>query len=88
MKIPANIRSPDSTDGCPCGTGTPYGECGPHTPDELEYSYLIGKFYPEGITLEIARRMLELETVLNLETLVPDEYMKKLLFMLDAKHEI
>lgn len=50
------------------------------TPSMKEYDYLVGEFYPDKITREIAYRMLELEQIVftdqDRQSLVPEEYQK------------
>jgi len=80
------IRNPLPDDPCPCGTGFTYQKCNmpetfeasdpPHTPDALEYAWLVGKYYPNDITRGVATRMLELEKLLQMETLVDDKWRK------------
>jgi hypothetical protein len=43
-----------------------------------EYEQLLAKRYLHTITPAIAARMLELEALLKIETLVPDEFTKRL----------
>jgi len=38
-----------------------------------EYEFIVKRYYPDEIDGRIAKRMLELENLLNLETLVPEE---------------
>jgi len=75
------IRNPDKKDPCPCGTGYTFEKCSradPHTPDELEYAWLVRKHYSDvkrrGIPKQVALRMLELEKLLNIETLLNIRY--------------
>ena len=65
----SEFKRPTQTDVCPCGTGKEYQNCGPHTEEELEYSWLVGEYYPDKINEEVRARMLELESSLGIESL-------------------
>ena len=73
-----NIRHPKPKDVCPCGTGLLFDKCTEpghrHTPDELEYAWLVGRHYPDDMTASCAKRMLVLEKRIGIETLVDDEW--------------
>jgi len=72
----SRIRNPLQDDPCPCGTERPYKECGPHLPDENEYSYLVKSYYTkeylatQGIPYNIVERMRALERKLGLESIL------------------
>jgi hypothetical protein len=43
----------------------------------LEYAYLVGKHYENDMNQQVANRMLELERLIGLETLVDDQWLTK-----------
>ena len=46
------------------------------TPEEREYNDLVGKYYPNKITENVAKKMLVLEGKLGLPTLVPKKFQR------------